>query len=124
MELVHIIESVLSIYYQTFAQKNWEILPTFLSDDFTYFSDKCFSTDKSGFLQTMSQSDWTIHSCNISNLSIIPSSSSDIVIAMYNIEFKGISNSVDAQFSALETCVFRHNDGNWKLAHCHTSNSH
>ena len=26
MELVHIIESVLSIYYQTFAQKNWEIL--------------------------------------------------------------------------------------------------
>lgn len=29
MELVQIIESVLSIYYQTFAQKNWEILPTF-----------------------------------------------------------------------------------------------
>ncbi len=115
-------ETLLRSYYEDFHNKAWDKFEAYLSEDFSYFTDNSVVKNKKDFLTLLKQSDWIGEAYSISELNITLSDKGDMAIAAYHILFKGISGGKKMSFSAVETTVFKENEGKLLITHSHTSN--
>lgn len=116
------IEDFIHEYYNVFQLAHWNKFETYLTNEFTYFTDLCSIQNKRDFIRFLSQNDWKVLSYRISDMHSITSEKQDLVVATYKIEFTGISNKQNATVRAIETTVLVKTTDGWKVAHCHSSN--
>lgn len=116
------IENFILEYYNVFQLENWNKFETYLTDDFEYFTDLCSIQNKRDFINFLSKNEWKVSSYKISDLHVIASEKQDLIIAIYKIEFKGVSNNQNVTLTATETTVLTETKAGWKVAHCHSSN--
>ncbi len=116
------IEDFIHEYYNVFQLAHWNKFETYLTSEFTYFTDLCSIQNKRDFIRFLTQNDWKVLSYRISDMHSITSEKQDLVVATYKIEFTGISNKQNATVRAIETTVLVKTTDGWKVAHCHSSN--
>ncbi len=117
-----VIEKRLTNYYDAFNAKKWNDVEEFLSDDFSYFTDNCTVHNKSSFMSFMRSDDWQGIDFRLEELEIKMSASNDLAFATYSTQFEGTSGETKMKFQAIETIVFKLEEGEWKILHFHTSN--
>ncbi len=116
------IQDFIHEYYNVFQLAHWNKFETYLTNEFTYFTDLCSIQKKRDFIRFLSQNDWKVLSYRISEMHSMTSEKQDLVVATYKIEFTGISNKQNATVRAIETTVLVKTTDGWKVAHCHSSN--
>lgn len=116
------IENFILEYYNVFKLEDWNKFETYLTDEFEYFTDLCAIQNKRNFINFLSKNDWKVSSFKISDLHVIASEKLDLIIAIYKIEFNGVSNNQHVTVMATETTVLTKTKDGWKVAHCHSSN--
>ena len=122
MNIQQQIENFILEYYNVFQLENWHKLETYLTDEYEYYTDLCTIQNKKDFINFLSKNDWKVSAYEISDLRVIASEKLDLIIAIYKIEFKGISNFQNVTVAATETTIVTKTKDGWKIAHCHTSN--
>ena len=122
MKMQQQIENFILEYYNVFQLENWNKFETYLTDEFEYFTYLCAIQNKRDFIDFLSTNDWKVSSYEISDLHVIASEMQDLIVAIYRIEFKGISKNQNVTVTATETTVLTKIKDGWKVAHCHSSN--
>lgn len=117
------IEAVLTAYYDSFQQQNWDKFAAFLDDDFTHYTDTCIIQPKREFVEFLRRNDWRVQEYGISAIHHSMSQDKSLAVVWYTITFTGVSHNTALTVRATETTVFGNNNGEWRILHCHSSNS-
>lgn len=117
------VERVLTAYYDSFQQQNWVEFAAFLDDDFIYYTDNCIIQPKQEFVEFLRRTDWRVQKYDIPTIHHSMSQDKSLAVVWYTILFTGISRNITLTVKATETTVFSNNNGEWKILHCHSSNS-
>ncbi|MEI6312435.1 MAG: nuclear transport factor 2 family protein [Bacteroidota bacterium] len=120
--MISYLTNSLSEFYDAFKVKNWTLFASFLSKDFTYYTDKGVVQTKTDFVQFLSKNEWTTSNYSITNLRVISTNLDDFTVLTYNIEFNGFYQGKPIQVKAIETTVFIKSNDNWYIHHSHSSN--
>lgn len=123
METNEKIKSHLHGYYEAFHLKNWEKFSEYLSDKFTYFTDKCTVMDKNDFIDFLKRDKWQSISYSVTDQNILVSGSNDMAMAAYSTSFTGTVEGKEYRVTAIETAIFVKEGGKWMILHSHTSNN-
>ena len=116
------IKDSLTDFYDAFNNKKSKVIEDCLSDDFSYFTDNCHVQNKSDFISFIQSNDWQGESFQLEELKIRRSESDDYAFATYRTKFEGISGGTKIRFQAIETVIFRVEQGEWKILHLHATN--
>ncbi len=118
------INFILSEYFNSFGNKDWEKFSSFITEDFTYFSDNMTVMNKNAFIEFLNKDTWQGNGFELSSMETHVSGNGDLGFAVYKISFKGLMNGKESEVKAAETMLFKKENNNWKICHSHVSNKY
>lgn len=120
MKTMDEIKNKLEEYYAAFRNKNWGAFSSFLTNDFSYYSDNMTIMNKEKFISFLKRDSYICKNISFNELKIC--SSETLAAAVYKITFDGKMGDKELEVNAAETTLLIKEDNEWKIIHSHVSN--